>query len=713
MRYLITIVLSAAVGGSLLLLTACTGPRLGRLTSREMPADARAGRGFNAPLTVLKSPASGWHRAAKIKGEWGGKDLREISAGVDEVWVISKPAASERAAKKGMSSRIDPGLSARDPKTKKLVPMPLKQTKVRGQISAYVAKVMVEQQYQNPYEAKIEAVYVFPLPQNSAVTDFIMTIGDRKIRGMIRERKEAEKIYEEAKKAGYRAALLTQERPNIFTQKVANIEPGKRIDINITYFNTLKYAKGEYEFVFPMVVGPRFNPPGFTDGIGAKPRGVGDSSAQPTNVEYLAPNERSGHEIDLQVSIDAGVPIESFQSPSHAIDVQRRDDHKLTASLKPNDRIPNKDFVFRYKVAGKTMKTAFLHHEDKHGKTFSVVLVPPAKLTDVPVQPREMIFVVDCSGSMSGRPMAAAKDAMRRCLRNLDPRDSFQIIRFSETAFQFGKAPVPASKKNVRAGLDYIDKFHGTGGTMMIEGIKAALDMPHDKEKLRIVSFMTDGYIGNEAQIIAAIRQKLGSARIFSFGVGNSVNRYLIEAMAREGRGAAAYVGLDEGSAKAVDAFYARAKHAALVDVKIDWNGMGVKDVFPKRIPDLLVGRPVVITGRYTGKLPQSIKVNGMMGGKQNSYEVSVAGYSAKNDGVRFVWARSKMAELAMANIHKPSAELRDAMIRFSTEQSVLCEYTAFLAVDGSERTEGNEGYTTKVPVPVPDGVKYETTVDP
>ncbi len=663
-------------------------------------------------VLYIGNPKAKYKLSSRLRRKLTERKAREIELGaVDEVWVIEKSVA---AALVKARARPRPDLVAEDPKTKKLIPLPLRHTSVKGEVSAYVAKVLVEQQFYNPFTVKIEATYIFPLPQNAAVTDFIMVIGKRKIRGLIREKEEAEKIYEEAKRQGYVASLLKQERPNIFTQKVANIEPHKQIDINITYFNTLKYAKGEFEFVFPMVVGPRFNPPGHKKGIGATARGTSASSVHDVAVEYLAPKERSGHDISLELEIDAGVAIDQVSSPSHAINLERNGENKARVTLKEHDQIPNKDFVLRYSVAGRRLKTAFMYDlDEKKGNTFTLVLLPPKLLKDVPQQPREMVFVVDCSGSMSGRPLARAKDAVRRCLKSLDRNDSFQIIRFSESAYSLGKKPIPATAGNIERGLAYVKSLNSGGGTMMIEGIKAALDMPHHNEQLRVVSFMTDGYIGNEDEILAAIKKKLGPARIFSFGVGSSVNRHLIEGMARVGRGAAAFVGLDEGSSKAVDGFYEQVKHTALAEIKIDWGGLKVKDVYPKRLPDLFVGRPIMISGRFAGKNPGEIKISGMAGGKRQSYTVKLdlAENGARHEGIRYVWARHKIAELSLAEIYNPCKELKDELIRFSTENRVLCQHTAFLAVDGSRRTKGQHGISVKVPVPMPEGVKYETTV--
>jgi len=580
-------------------------------------------------------------------------------------------------------------------------------------VAAFVATVDVTQRYRNPYDTKIEAVDVFPLPQNAAVTDFSMTIGERRIRGLIREREEAQRIYREARRQGRVASLLTQERPNIFTQRVANIEPQRAIGITIRYFNTLKYSHGEYEFVFPMVVGPRYNPPGWKDGVGAVAHGRGGSSGQPVEVQYLKPGERSGHDISLTLDVDAGVDIEDVKSHTHAVDLERPSPSRVRVALSRLDSIPNKDFVLRYKVAGRRMKTAFLTHTSDKGSHFALVLQPPEGLAHLPRMPREMVFVLDCSGSMRGWPMSKAKEAMRRCLTKLAPDDTFQVIRFSNRASALGPRPLPATRANVRRGLDYVQGLSGHGGTQMIEGIKAALDFPHDPSRLRIVSFMTDGYIGNESQILAAIHGKLGAARIFSFGVGGSVNRYLLESMARMGKGAVAFVGLQEGATDAVDMFYDRSSRPAMTDIEIDWGAMKVDSVYPRNIPDLFVGRPVIVTGRYEGSGSNSIRVSGRSGMNDHSFtmDVDLDAPEAQHRGIAKVWARKRLAELAAHMTYEPSKELKGEMTDLSLEYSVQCRYTAFLAVDSSRVTAGGVGVTVAVPVPVPDGVKYETTV--
>ncbi|MCZ6794741.1 MAG: VIT domain-containing protein, partial [Planctomycetota bacterium] len=340
--------------------------------------------------------------------------VRVLDAGrdFDEIVVVERGMASS-----GSDELRGGELRAKVDGDEREVPLPLEHTDVKGRITLHVASVTVRQRYGNPYSEKIEAVYVFPLPQNAAVTDFVMQIGERRIRGIIREREEAQRIYLAARRQGYVASLLTQERPNIFTMSVANIEPGKRIDVEITYFNTLRYSDGEYEFVFPMVVGPRFNPPGSTDGVGAVPRGGTGTSGQATEVSYLRPGEISPHLVSLTVEIDAGVRLEEIESPSHSVDVRRTGGDTVKVSLKENDRIPNRDFVLRYRVAKDHVYGVLKTFRDDRGGYFTLMLQPPGTLDDLPRQAREMIFVVDCSGSMQGKPLAACKRAMRRCLK--------------------------------------------------------------------------------------------------------------------------------------------------------------------------------------------------------------------------------------------------------------------------------------------------------
>ena len=629
----------------------------------------------------------------------------------EELWIIAR---DESAAAKPDEDQPGSGSMLAKSATLRDVPLPLKHTEVRASIHGYIATVNLTQQFHNPYDGKIEAVYVFPLPHNAAINEFIMTIGERRIRGIIRERKEAEQIYQEAKRQGYVASLLTQERPNVFTQSVANIEPGKAIDVQLTYFHTLAYADGWYEFVFPMVVGPRFNPSGSTDGIGAVARGAQGISGQSTEVQYLKPGERSGHDIALKVAIDAGVAIEEVLCRSHVVTKETPAPERCAVELSANDRIPNKDFVLRFRVAGERIKSDLLTHRDERGGFFTMMLYPPQSLNTLARQPLEMVLVLDSSGSMSGRPIEQAKLAIDRALRSLRTDDTFQLINFDNNTSQLGPKPVPATPENVKRGLHYISKLEGGGGTMMNAGIRAALDFPHDPERLRFVCFLTDGYIGNEAEILATIQQHLGATRIFSFGIGSSVNRYLMEHMAKVGRGAVAFLGPHDSAAQVMDEFVQRISHPALTDLKINWGGLQVSEVFPKQLPDLFVGRAVVLTGRFQGGEPGTVRVSGRCGGEDSTFAIagnqSASGAAVK--GLPSVWARLKIADLSDQALFKPRSDLENEIKQVALDYGLMSVYTAFVAVDSSRRTEGREGTTVPVAVPVPDGVRYDTTVE-
>ncbi|XAM01382.1 VIT and VWA domain-containing protein [Phycisphaeraceae bacterium D3-23] len=613
-----------------------------------------------------------------------------------------------------------------------LVPLPLKHTDVHASVAGYIASVNVTQQFHNPFAEKIEAVYQFPLPQDAAVSEFVMTVGPpddpRRIRGIVREKEEAQQIYRQARAQGLNASLLTQVRPNIFEQKVANIEPGQQIDIDITYFNTLGYADGWYTFVFPMVVGPRFNPPYSDDPVRAVPRGTTpklDERGLPagTDIPYLRPDERSGHDIALTLDIDAGVSIEEATCHTHVVEAGvnadgPNADHKLRVELAAGDRIPNKDFVFSFRVAGERMKSGLVTHTGPDGEGyFTLMLYPPADLGALERQPMEMVFVLDCSGSMRGEPLAQAKQAIRRALHHLGPDDTFQVIRFSNNASTLGPRPLQATPRNIERGLAYVDSLSGGGGTMMIEGIKAALDFPHDPRRFRTVTFLTDGYIGNETDILREVSARLGDARIFSFGVGSSVNRFLLERMAKAGRGAAAYLLPGDSANDVMDLYFSRISHPAMTDLALDFGAMRTHSVYPARTPDLLVGRPVIVTGRYTGE-PGDIRITGRAGSHDLTVTLDAAQDASTHPALAQVWARRRIADLMdqMAyheNRHPQlQSEFKRHVLVTALEYQLMSQYTAFLAVDASRVTAGDHGTTVTQPLPMPEGVRYDTTVD-
>ncbi|RZV37407.1 MAG: VWA domain-containing protein [Chromatiales bacterium] len=626
----------------------------------------------------------------------------------EEIWVIQKPTATS-----AVTPTDDPGTGSMVATVdSEEVPLPLQHTGVTAQINGYISTVNVRQEFSNPFDSKIEAVYLFPLPEKAAVSEFLMIIGERKIRGILREKEEAKEIYEAARSQGYRASLMVQHRPNIFEQKVANIEPGKSIDVDIKYFHTLSYNDGWYSFVFPTVVGPRYNPPGHSDPIKALPRQ--DTTTQDTGVRYLRPDERSGHDISIDVSISAGVEIEELRS-THKIVATQDDEQSASVQLAAGATIPNKDFILDFRVAGETMKSDLLTYVDPETQQgyFTMMLYPPEVTDKLERRNMEMVFVIDASGSMSGTPMDQAKGAVLAALDHLQEGDTFQIIRFSSNASQFGEAPVPATKQNIKKARRYVQNLSGGGGTQMIEGVKAALDFPHDPARLRFVSFLTDGYIGNEAQILGEVHKRIGASRIFSFGVGSSVNRYLMERMAKIGKGAVAYLGPQDSGYEIMDGFFNRISHPALTDVRIDWQGMAVSDVYPSVLPDVFVGRPIVVTGKYLGHA-NDVRILGRQGNRDHSVIIESSNDTSSAPQLAKTWARMRIAELEDRKTWSadPYDEIGEEIKATALQHQLMSDYTSYVAVDTSERTEGEYGTTVHQAVPVPDGVRYDTTVE-
>jgi len=701
----------AALGLAVFVLVGCSTSSNVYTASKLENAQLRTQIGFLQSQGAAAPPGAAV-RSALIPGQT--TPSRE-----EELWVIAK--YDDGGAGQGVATADGdiPGIGslfARLSDRQTPVPVPLRHTDVKADIAGYIATVNVTQQFHNPFNSKIEAVYVFPLPPNAAINEFVMTVGDRKIRGILRERAEAERIYQVAKSQGYVASLLIQDRPNIFTQSVANIEPGREIDVDIKYFHTLAYEDGWYTWHFPMVVGPRFNPPDAGGGgIGAVVRGAYGASGQKTEVQYLKPTERSGHDIGLAVHLDAGVKVEQLDVPSHRTDTHV-DGATADVKLAADDSLPNKDFVLRYRVAGDRIKAGALAMRDATGGYFSLMLFPPDAQSHLPRKPIELVYVLDCSGSMEGQPIAQAKAAIRTALAKMRPDDTFQIIKFSNDAQLMSDRPLAASPRNVANALRYLDQPYGGGGTMMMEGIRKALDAPRDESRLRFVCFLTDGYIGNEADILREIHGRLGSSRIFSFGVGSSVNRYLLDHMAKMGRGAVAYLALNQRPEPVMDAFVERISHPALTDVNVEWNGVRVTDVSPAELPDLFVGRPVILTGKFSGDGVANIRVKGSAGGEVQEINVPLnldTPGPAANPALRPVWARAKIAELADRGTWDTAPDLLTQIKSLALEHGLMSAYTAFIAVDATRQTEGAFGTQVAVPVPTPDGVRYDTTVAP
>lgn len=603
---------------------------------------------------------------------------------------------------------------------KMLSSCPLRHTDVNAEISGFIARVTVRQQFQNTMKEKIEAVYIFPLPSKAAVDNMVMKIGSRTIRSDIKKREEARKIYEDAKKRGHVASLLEQERPNIFTQSVANIMPGENIDIEISYVEYLNYRDGLYEFAFPMVTGPRYipgKPSGQTQGTGWAEDTKRVPDASRITPQVTPKGTRAGHDISVRVTIDAGVPISRICSVLHKVTTTcDKGSSQAVVTLDQNDSIPNKDFILQYETAGSDLQDAMLYHTKKgEGGFFSLILQPPLKPKKSQITPKEMIFVIDTSGSQMGWPIEKAKETMRYCIENMNEGDTFNLLAFSNNVTKLFESPMPNTKENREKALDFLAHRLGSGGTEMLPAMMAALTPAENSKQLRIVTFMTDGYVGNDMEIIDAVKKNIGGARLFSFGVGNSVNRYLLDKMAEMGRGEVEYVTLNRHGDEVAEAFQRKIGTPLLTDISIDWSNLPVKDVFPRSHPDLFSGRPLIITGRYSGEANGIATIKGKVAGAPYSrkIEVILPKNEPKHDVLASLWARTKIEDLMDSDLTaiqsgSPDPSIKGAITDLGLAFRLMTQYTSFVAVEEKIVTEGGVPRTVAVPVEMPDGVSYE-----
>src|SRR5262245_13056686 len=593
---------------------------------------------------------------------------------------------------------------------------PLKHTDVKAEVSGQLARVTVTQEFHNPFRDKIEAVYVFPLPQSAAVDDMTMIVGDRTVKGKIKRREEAQAIYEAAREAGQTAGLLDQERPNIFTQSVANIVPGAEVKITISYVEFLRYEEGTYEFVFPMVVSPRYIPgrPVGKRGGGWTPDTNKVPDASRITPRVAPKGMRAGHDISIEVKLDAGVPIDGLKSKLHEVDVARTDNHRAVVRLKDQATIPNKDFILKFDVAGKTMSDAVMTHRGTQGGFFTLILQPPERVTAADVTPKELVFVLDTSGSMEGFPIEKAKETMKLALDNLYPEDTFNLITFSGDTHVLFPQPVPATRENLLRAQGFLASRQGSGGTEMMKAIRAALEASDEQDHVRIVCFMTDGYVGNDMEIISEI-QKHQNARVFAFGIGSSVNRFLLDKMAEQGRGEVEYVTLEDDGSAAARRFHERVRNPLLTDIEIDWAGLPIADVYPKRLPDLFSVKPLILTGRYTSASRGAIRLRGNLAGQNFVKEIPVELPESQNehDVLAPLWARTRIDDLMSqdyAGIQNddPQLDVREAITQLGLEYRLMTQFTSFVAVEEMTVTDGGQPRRIDVPVEMPEGMSRD-----
>ena len=636
-----------------------------------------------------------------------------------------------------------------------LVECPLQHTDVKAEISGFIARVKVTQTFFNPLNEKIEAIYVFPLPHKAAVDDMTMVLsGGRKIVGVIKRRAEARQIYEQALAQGATAALLEQERPNIFTQSVGNIDPNEKIDIEITYVDVLDYDAGTYQFQFPMVVGPRYIPGGATTpvapvppelqgkvgeavppgappvaapaGGAGEPKGTGwapDTDRVPDasriTPPVLKPEFRNGHDVSLSVTLEAGVPIQDLQMVNHKGSLDRVGATGAKAAIAQADSIPNKDFLLRYRVVGEKPAMALLPYaRPGAGGGYFMLMIQPKldeKLKNAP--PREIVFLVDVSGSMSGPPTAKVREAMAGLLKLCKAEDIVQVITFANQSQKLFEKALPANEETIAKALNFTAGLQGSGGTEMLKGIQMAINDPLDGKRVRMVVLLTDGFIGNESEIIAEVGRSCGDQiRFWCIGIGSSPNMMLVDGVAKQGGGMGKVLPLTDKSQPLVEEMMMRIHRAQMANIRMDWGGARVEDVYPAKIPELWAERPVILFGRYRGSAEAvKVTVNGTIEGEPASWPltVSLPASESRNEVLSKVWARQKIEDLMQSTYYAGSPAVEEEVTRLALDYRLMSQYTSFVAVDEKELDKTKQPMARPprrmlVPVPIPEGTRFE-----
>ncbi|MDR3614591.1 MAG: VIT and VWA domain-containing protein [Candidatus Obscuribacterales bacterium] len=612
-------------------------------------------------------------------------------------------------------------LMAMLPSGKQIGQCPLTHTEVTADVSGYISHVKVKQVFANTNKEAIEAIYTFPLSNTGAVDEMVMQIGSRRIQGSIKKRAEAREIYNNAKAHGHTASLLDQERTNIFTQSVANIPAGAKVEVTLQYVETLPFEDGKFSFVFPTVVGPRFIPGTVTDHTGT---GRIDNTAQVPDASLITPpvaaeGSRSGHDISIKVSINGGVPISNINSKLHEIKVDKNGQDKAVISLIDKNTIANKDFVLNWDVAGASLKSGYLTHRDKSDRSgyFTLMVMPPKRPTVAEIAPRELIFLIDCSGSQSGLPLQKAKETLSYIIEHMNQHDTFQIIAFNNGNTNLFEKPQAVSKEMKDRAQTFINGLEARGGTYCAPAVEAACAIPADEHRLRIVTFMTDGFVGNDMEIVGMIRKLRGTSRWFTFGTGNSVNRALIDGMALEGGGEPDYVLLNSSGAEVGKKFYQHISSPILTDVKVDFGSLKVKDVSPREVFDVWAQRPLYFKGRYEEAGSSTVTLTGYAAGKpyKQTLNVALPETNEKNSALGSIWARAQVDKLMREDLigaqrGAMKKELQDEVTDIALKHHIMTQFTSFVAVDESSKvTPGNK--TIVVPTDMADGVSRLETV--
>ncbi len=583
-------------------------------------------------------------------------------------------------------------------------------------VNGTIARVVVTQRFENPSGRWLEGVYVFPLPEQSAVDALHMEIGSRVIEGEIKGRSEAQQLYQAAKDNGQKASLVEQERPNIFTNSVANIGPHESIVIRIEYQETVKQDGGVYSLRFPLVVAPRYNPaPSNVDVVdyGGKHQAndpvpdrdrISPPVLDPAKFPKINP-------VSITVKLNAGFALGDVTSSFHKVNLSRTGDETATLSLADGTVPADKDFELVWKPKAAAVPQTALFHEAVNGEDYLLAMVTPPTLDSAPKQlPRELIFVIDNSGSMAGASIAQAKQSLLLALDRLRPGDTFNVIRFDDTMDVLFPGAVDASAANIAMAKTFVAKLDAEGGTEMLPALKAALTdaNPSDASRLRQVVFLTDGAVGNEQELFAEIADHIGRTRLFTVGIGSAPNTYFMQRASELGRGTFTAIGSGDQVLERMSTLFAKLEKPVMVGLKASWPGGTTVETWPDPLPDLYAGEPVVLSAKVSS-MTGELHLSGTFDGKPWTAALRISD-AVDGSGVAKLWARSKIAALEAKSYTDPNAKGIDKAIEtVALEHHLVSSLTSLVAIDPlKSRPDGEPVSSVNMPLNLPDGWVYD-----
>jgi Ca-activated chloride channel homolog len=593
---------------------------------------------------------------------------------------------------------------------------PLVATEVDIAVAGIVARATVTQHFVNPTAQWREGVYVFPLPDRAAVDRLHMQIGERVVEGEVREKADARATYEAAKAAGIKATLVDATRPNLFTARVAHLGPGETVTITLEYEETLRYDSGHFALRFPLAFTPRYSPgaPQFPAAQAVPPArhaSAGFVAAALTTSDADAPIDNPPQQpvgaapvnpVTLHVSVDAGFPLAEITSASHAIDVADDGAHRYDVTLADDIVAADRDFELAWTPEVGAAPGAALFTENRDGKTYALLMVlPPSAPASVPIAPREAVFIIDTSGSMSGASIEQARAAVQDALARLKPGDRFNVIEFNSVTRPLFSAPMPVDPATIARAHAFVAGLAAGGGTEMKPALTLALDAPLAGGFVQQVVFLTDGAVDNERELIALIAQHARTRRLFTVGIGAGPNTWFLRKAAQAGRGTATFIG-DVHDVKArMSELYAKLENPALTDIDAVWSAPA--DVYPRTLPDLYVGEPIVMTAAFATPLV-SLSVTARQGSRAWGELLPLAA-GAPAQGIATLWTRDRIESLSDAMVGGDAASIKPMIVATALEHHLVSRYTSLVAVDVTPTLPaGQSDIATPMPVNAPAG---------